>query len=166
VGDFNVDGLADFVALRNGFSAVVRLGSGDRAFHEAPDLESDIRSFAVVVGDFNGDARPDFAMSLFGNQLSLFLGQGNGSFVPAGSRPHTGNRPLSLAVADLNGDGTSDLAALASPSLFSVPVDVWLHFGGKDGLHGASRMSTGQGVPEVRIRSWTRASGAGGRRTV
>ena len=64
----------------------------------------------VVAADFNGDGIEDLAVANSGsNTLSILLGQGNGTFVPAAS-PTTGNQPVSLAVGDFNNDGKLDLA--------------------------------------------------------
>ena len=42
--------------------------------------------------------------------MSVLLNTGNGTFAPKVDYP-TGTQPLSVAAADLNGDGKPDLAA-------------------------------------------------------
>jgi len=65
---------------------------------------------SVAVGDFNGDERPDLAVSnLGGNTVSVLLGSLNGTFQPAVNYA-TGTLPHSVAVGDFNGDGRLDLA--------------------------------------------------------
>jgi hypothetical protein len=67
---------------------------------------------SVVVGDFNGDGRPDLAVSDSQNNLvSILLGSANGSFV-AGGTYGTGPSPTALVVADFNGDKRLDLAVV------------------------------------------------------
>jgi VCBS repeat-containing protein len=69
---------------------------------------------AVVSGDFNGDGKLDFAVAnTASNSVSVFLGQGNGSFV---KQPDisVGTAPVALAVGDFNGDGKVDLAVVDS----------------------------------------------------
>jgi hypothetical protein len=68
------------------------------------------------VGDFNGDGRPDLAAANeFSSDISVLLGNGDGSFQAATSLA-AGARPLSVAVGDFNGDGKPDLAAANSGS--------------------------------------------------
>src|ERR1700674_3738612 len=67
---------------------------------------------AVVVGDFNGDGKPDLAVANSGsNNVSILLGNGDGTFQPAVNFD-AGLSPNSIAVGDFNGDGRLDLAVL------------------------------------------------------
>ena len=68
----------------------------------------------VVVADFNGDGRPDMAVSNNqNNTVSILLGVPNGGFLLNGTYA-TGNSPISLLAADFNGDKKLDLAAVNS----------------------------------------------------
>jgi Ca2+-binding RTX toxin-like protein len=70
----------------------------------------------VAVADFNGDGIRDLATANSGsNNVSVLLGQDNGSFSPA-TNFSVGSNPRSVAVADFNGDGISDLATANSGS--------------------------------------------------
>jgi hypothetical protein len=63
----------------------------------------------VAAGDFNNDGIPDLAAtSYLSNNISVLLGNGNGTFRAAVYSP--ANQPKTIAVADLNGDGNSDIA--------------------------------------------------------
>src|SRR6516164_1156948 len=66
-------------------------------------------AFSVAVGDFNGDAIPDLAVANYGGTVSVILGKGDGTFLPAKNYP-AGIYPASVAVGDFNGDGNQDLA--------------------------------------------------------
>ena len=66
--------------------------------------------YTVVVGDFNGDGKPDLAVANQGsNNVSVLLGKGDGTFQAAVNYV-TGIEPYSVAVGDFNGDGKLDLA--------------------------------------------------------
>jgi hypothetical protein len=70
---------------------------------------------AVVVADFNGDGLPDLAATNFtSNSVSVLLNTTPaGASTPTFAAPETfavGANPISVAVADFNGDGRPDLA--------------------------------------------------------
>ena len=67
---------------------------------------------SVIVADFNGDGRPDLAVSnAQGNLVSILLGSANGGFVASGTYA-TGSSPTALVAADFNGDKKLDLAVV------------------------------------------------------
>ena len=68
----------------------------------------------MATGDFNGDGRLDLvALNSGSNNLSVLLGNGDGSFQSAVNYG-AGANPSSLALGDLNGDGKLDLAVANS----------------------------------------------------
>jgi len=71
---------------------------------------------AVATGDFNGDGKLDLVVANNeGNNVSIFLGNGNGTFQPAVSySAGPGTLPDAIAVGDFNGDGKLDLAVTSN----------------------------------------------------
>jgi FG-GAP-like repeat len=67
---------------------------------------------SVEIADFNGDRIPDLAIAnSHGNNLSILLGDGKGSFSEAEGSPFpAGNAPNDICVGDFDGNGLIDLA--------------------------------------------------------
>jgi FG-GAP-like repeat len=61
------------------------------------------------IGDFNGDGKLDLAVANRGNDVSILLGNGDGTFESAVNYV-ADQGTTSLAVGDFDGDGTPDLA--------------------------------------------------------
>jgi hypothetical protein len=116
--DLNHDGKLDLVVASfystTGAIAIL-LGNGDGSF--APAIFAGPPGFgpnAVVVGDFNGDGKPDIAATNNGdNDVSVFIGIGDGTFKYPLNYP-AGINPLGLVTADFNGDGHQDIGSLSS----------------------------------------------------
>ena len=108
--DFNRDGNLDLITADFDNSKLyVFLGKGDGTFHKP--LISDIPSpSALAVGDFNGDHIPDFAAIEGRGTLAIYLGNGDGTFRNSANYGLGGGLGGSLAVADFNSDGHSDIA--------------------------------------------------------
>jgi hypothetical protein len=68
----------------------------------------------LALSDFNGDGKLDLVASTEGGKLSLFLGNGDGTFQPQRDiTVEIGNDDLtSVMAADFNGDGKQDLAVV------------------------------------------------------
>jgi uncharacterized repeat protein (TIGR01451 family) len=69
--------------------------------------------WAVVIGDFNGDGKPDIAVAnLISANVSILLGNGDGTFKAAVNSP-AGPAPYALAIGDFNGDHKLDLIVIS-----------------------------------------------------
>src|SRR5262249_53259968 len=109
VGDFNDDGKLDFALPRyDDKDFVLFLNKGDGTFREGPHYSLRSGPLSVAAGDFNGDGDLDLAISLGDGTDEIWLGDGHGGF-HASHRFAGGNI---LAAADLNHDGTVDLATI------------------------------------------------------
>jgi len=108
-------GTVSFLNMSNGDSQIASAPLVSNAlgpsFFNSSNPGTDLSPYSVVVGDFNGDGIPDLATADIGvNNLTVLLGNGDGTFRPAPANPQTGSGPQSLAVGDFNGDGIPDLA--------------------------------------------------------
>lgn len=129
VADVNRDGIPDLIVADCGVTADycgteegaigVLLGNGDGTFQAAVDYKTvAYGASSVAVADLNGDGFPDIVvMDLNGATnpdgfLSVLLGNGDGTFQPAVTYDSGGFAPISLAIADVNEDGTPDLLLL------------------------------------------------------
>jgi len=108
----------------------VSAAPADVGFGAPVALEPQNAQTAFVGGDFNGDGRPDVAVST-GAAIEIRLGQGDGTFTEGATTQIQGTSSASpLAAADLNGDGKLDLVV----SAFDGPIAVLL--GNGDGTFG------------------------------
>ena len=107
VGDVNNDGSLDAAVITSA-GLVLVLNGGAAALAPQPALPV-TGAGDVVLADFNGDGNLDIAIAnTAGSSVSLYRGDGSGTFVAAGSYL-TGKTPVSLAASDLDNDGTADL---------------------------------------------------------
>jgi hypothetical protein len=125
-GDFDNNRNPDLAIINRCLSASdctsgsvdVLLGNGNGTFKSAVTYPTGgIESVAASVGDFNGDGAQDLAVvnncatgTCASGEVSVLLGQGNGTFQPALSFPSGGYQSLGIATGDFNGDRILDMA--------------------------------------------------------
>ncbi len=122
VADVNGDRHLDLVVANSCWcghdaSVSVLLGDGDGTFQAPVTYDSGGEDpFSITVGDVNGDGKPDV---LVGDScesgcptnytIGVLLGNGDGTFQPVEMFDSGFGGVLSIAVADINGDGRPDL---------------------------------------------------------
>lgn len=123
VADVNGDGKPDVLVANGCFSSSdctygtvgVLLGNGDGTFRTAVTYSGGLGVRSVVVGDLNGDNKPDLVITnecatgdcTYGT-VGVLLGNGDGTFqVPV--LYSSGNETSLVTIADVNADGKPDL---------------------------------------------------------
>jgi hypothetical protein len=137
IADLNGDGYPDLVVasecLSDGCSShgatpggvSVLMGNGDGTFQSAANYGSGgWDATSVAIADLNGDGYPDLAVSNYcqlsancptegapPGEVSVLLGNGDGTFQTAVSYGSGGSWATSVAIGPLSGDGYPDLVA-------------------------------------------------------
>ncbi|GLY70565.1 FG-GAP repeat domain-containing protein [Amycolatopsis taiwanensis] len=150
--DFDGDGKIDAATANGGNSLSVFKGNGDGTFTARTDYATPkmpyFLTFDLTTADFNGDGKPDIAVS-GGNPIGnvgIYLNKGDGTFADPLPVP-VGYGPNQVAAADLNHDGKADLITANN---FAANVSVRLGHG--NGTFGPERrFSVGPGPQGIAI---------------
>jgi hypothetical protein len=131
LGDFRNTGHIDFVGIGLGDSPTTQFilfapGNGDGTFGKALFVPTTGAYGAISVGDFNHDGKLDFvavgaSSSGPGEVVTMFLGNGDGTFRSAGSAfGNPGSDVARVFTADFNRDGKLDVLAYGTGNAASV----------------------------------------------
>jgi flagellin len=146
LGDFNGDGSTDiiiggqdtsqsYVSLRNN-------GDGTFAMVGSFALSDAFRSGQLK--DLNGDGRADLIIGHINGDVSVSLGNGNGTFSSASTYALGTGAIRSLQLGDFNGDGRSDIAAAAQNGLSVL-------YGNSDQTFGNTTLVSSTGFDSMTI---------------
>jgi hypothetical protein len=115
--------------VRNGDDLVsVFFNQGGGVFGGKVDYHVGVTPEGIAIGDLNGDGKLDLAVTSWGENsshgaVSVLLNEGNGTFGSPTNYALSWPQPGSVAIGDLDGDGSPDLA------LGSLGVDIFLNQG-------------------------------------
>ena len=140
--DLNGDGRQDLAVLNGygGFGSTdvsVLLGRGDGSFEPETRLQfadPDDGSAFIAAEDLNHDGKKDLVVANSGtSSISVLMSRGDGTF-EAPVKYDAAGFPSSIATADFNGDGASDLAVSGGGIPFNLGTnDVTVLLGRGDG---------------------------------
>ena len=145
------------LAYKAEFNALYR-NRGDGTFEDVSEKAGvrvpESRGMAAAVLDVNGDGFPDIYITNDGTPNTLLLNDGKGHFTNvavemgvAFSQDGEAAGSMGAAVADVNGDGYSDI--LVTSTSFGS-----LFLGSKEGLFEDKIMSSGIGRMKAQYTSW------------
>lgn len=136
LSDVNGDGKPDIVTASKGLGGVVAVLLNDTTAGSSSVTLAPLQTLGVVnqpddmmVGDLNGDGRPDFITSGSGpNAISVLLNTtpAGGTTVTAATRQDfaAGVTPTGVVIADMDGDGRPDVIVANRNTVSSaVPAD-------------------------------------------
>lgn len=153
-GDFNNDGLIDFVSCNfNGFAnqqVTILLNTGTGTFSGSNKRNFAARSntLDVAVGDFNEDGNLDVVTISQENTdaFSLLLGDGSGNLA-APVFFNAGSTPQGIAVGDMNKDNHLDVLVTNR----GTPDDVYIYIGDGNGGFSAPTIITIANVWDIAV---------------
>ena len=140
--DLNGDGKTDLLSFgfdQNSGEGVVfaQLGNGNGTFQTSTINEASEMAFAGAVGDFDDDGKPDVVTIGYSNEVSVLLGNGDGTLQAESIYTATFAFATAIGVADFNNDGKQDLIVsgwAGNPPGSAGAIDLFL--GNGDGTFG------------------------------
>ncbi len=157
IADINGDGIPDMITANgNSNNLTIRLGNGDGTFGGPNTISTGKIPTSLAAVDVSGDGKPDLIYTnIQDNTVSVRLNTGGGTF-GAATNYATGSGSgipgedfdtVSVAVADVNGDGKPDLVVA---NVESNTVSVLLN-NGSGGFGGQTQFNVGPSPVAVAV---------------
>ena len=116
IADLDGDGRPDMISTNASFNSMVSvfrstIGGNTGSFSKRLDFTTNKQPYGLAIADIDGDGKPDMVVSNSTGTISIFLNTssvGNISFATKIDFV-TGNNPLSVSAADIDGDGKPDV---------------------------------------------------------
>lgn len=122
IGDFDNDGVLDLVSS-TGATARVLLGNGDGTFRSYSSMSLLTGANFIKTSDLDRDGNLDVVTTYGGGSYStVFMGNGDGSF-DARVTYYT-QTSLGLSLADMNGDGLTDLITSSNGGTSGITIQL------------------------------------------
>jgi len=123
VGDFNGDHKLDLL-VGGSNSVAILLGNGNGTFTTDFVFSVSVSPSSALVADLNGDGKQDVAVAggaFNAGGVSIFLGNGDGTFQPERFYPSLLGVQGGLVAGDFDLDGKIDLAVISANTVSILP---------------------------------------------